>query len=237
MGTSLPFRLIAWAAWQPESELLLRSAPAANPAKLPASLRRRVTPLGRKALEAAWAVLPLPGDGPSPRLVFCSRHGEYERTFAVLDALAADGSVSPAEFSLSVHHALAGLLSIATGNRAGHSAIAAGPDTFGYGVLEAVSCLAEDSAPVVVVYFDEPLPDAYAPVSDGDCEALVMALLLAPAEAGTGDAMALEIVPLEAGAAVASRPLALDVLDFLQSDRGDMECLGDSLIWRWRRAA
>ena len=43
-----------------------------------------IVPL-RKALEAAWAVLP--PDGLAPRLVLSSRHGEYARTEGLLSSL------------------------------------------------------------------------------------------------------------------------------------------------------
>jgi hypothetical protein len=34
------------------------------------------------------------------RFVFSSRHGEYARTFSMLRSLAAEGTVSPADFSI-----------------------------------------------------------------------------------------------------------------------------------------
>jgi len=43
-----------------------------------------------------------------------------------MEGLVAGEGVSPAEFTLSVHHALVGLLSIAQSNRRGHTALAAG---------------------------------------------------------------------------------------------------------------
>ena len=88
---------------------------------VPLLLRRRVSAIGQQALRAAWG-LPAAAEA---RLIFASRHGEFSRTLSILDALANDQPVSPADFTLSVHHALAGLLSIAQRNRLGHTAIAA----------------------------------------------------------------------------------------------------------------
>jgi hypothetical protein len=172
---SLRFGIDAWAAWLPGREAMLCGSEAPAKAPLPLSLRRRIGENGRKVLEAAWAVLPRNDD--MPRLILSSRHGEYERTFRLLQEISTTGAVSPADFSLSVHHALIGLLSIATRNTAGHSAIAAGPDTFGFALLEAVACLKEDRAPVLLMHFDESLPSAYAVPRE---PTVAMALLLSP---------------------------------------------------------
>ncbi len=133
---SLHFRLRAWAAWLPG-----QIEPAAAES-LPLLLRRRIGGLGQQALRAAWS---LP-DSAAARLIFASRHGEFGRTLSILDALAKGEEISPADFTLSVHHALAGLLSIARGNRHGHTTIAAGRESFGFGLLEALSCLVEKPA-------------------------------------------------------------------------------------------
>ncbi len=102
-------------------------------------LRRRVSPLGQHALRAVWG---LP-ESETARLVFASRHGEFGRTLSILDALVSDEGVSPADFTLSVHHALAGLLSIVRKNRQGHTAVAAGSESFFFGLLDALLCLNE----------------------------------------------------------------------------------------------
>lgn len=200
---------------------------------MPASLRRRVTPVGRKALECAWAVLPESGE---PRLVLCSRHGEYGRTFGLLTQIDEEGTASPAEFSLSVHHALAGLLSIATGNRAAHTAVAAGEESFGYGMLEAVTGLMEDGRPAVVMYFDEPPPEIYRPVLGHPLPAAALAVALAPAEAGEGEAMTLAVEPATTPGTF-PRSMAADFVDFLASSAPERVSAGERLTWGWRRAA
>ena len=124
----------------------------------PQILRRRVSPVGQAALRAAWA---LP-HRDTARYVFASRHGEHDRTLAMLDAQMAGDGPSPADFSLGVHNALAGLLSLAAGNRAGHTALAAGVDSFACGLIEAACSLAEPPhEPVILVYFDAALPGFY----------------------------------------------------------------------------
>lgn len=226
---ALSFGVAAWAAWLPGREAMVSGGSAVVGEALPASLRRRVTPIGRKAMEAAWALLAKRSDDPV--IVLASRHGEYSRTFGLLASLAETGEVSPAEFSLSVHHGLAGLLSIATGNRSAHTALAAGGDSFGYGCLEAASCLADGADSVLLTYFDEDLPAIYAPISDG---------------AGTGGAVAALMVPnaaetISVAIAPTSQPggddLAGRFCDLLMGNAPDANGVGERMEWRWRRVA
>lgn len=229
MSGALPFRIAAWAAWSGAAWAAWPDGIVADPARpLPVFLRRRVTAAGRKALEAAWTVL---AHASEPRLVFCSRHGEYERTSSILESLAADGMVSPADFSLSVHHALAGLLSIATANRAGHTAVAAGPESLGFGLLEAAAAVAEDGRPALLVYFDEPLPAAYGPLAGDVATPVALAVLLVPED---GEAMSLELVSADRPGTLAQAP---EFLAFLASGEAERRVAGERLEWRWRRAA
>lgn len=227
----ISFRVLDLAAW-PAPTVPGVSRPTAT--TVPAALRRRVTAIGREALEAAWSVLPPVGE---IRMVFASRHGEYQRTLQLLSALTEEGAVSPTDFSMSVHHALAGLLSIVTGNRAGHTAVAAGLDSFGYGLLEAVTCVADDAAPVLFVYFDEPLPDIYgASFAGGDVAPIALALILAPASDNDNDRVALSMTA-KAGDRPASLSQAREFLDFLTSGRPELRLSGERHDWWCRRAA
>ncbi len=196
---------------------------------LPGSIRRRVTPLGRRALAAAWSLAP----EQSTRFIFSSRHGEYSRTFSMLQTLAREDTVSPADFSMSVHHALAGAMSIAMRNRQGHTALAAGPDTFGYGLMEAAACLSErPSAPVLLVHYDEPLPDAYGGFADGDAGTVLALSLQSPR--GAGD-IEVKATPGVVEAPGQSEDLAAAFLAFLCSSEPEAACRGDRMMWRWRR--
>ena len=69
------------------------------------SLGRECNRLGRMALQVAWRCQ---SDGEtSLPLVFASRHGDLARTFAMLDGLARDEGLSPTQFGLSTHNAIA----------------------------------------------------------------------------------------------------------------------------------
>ncbi|MDY0873324.1 beta-ketoacyl synthase chain length factor [Dongia rigui] len=236
----LLFQVSDWFAWAPERET--RNAwrawagqadAAADDASMPAlpmMLRRRVTPIGQKALGAAMACSSV----TEARYVLASRHGEFDRTVTVLNSLAQGEQPSPAEFSMSVHHGLAGLLSIHTGNRAGHTAVAGSLDSFGYGLVEAVSCLVEaPMRPVMLIYFDAPLPSAYAPFRAGaevDLPLVLAMTLSAPA----GDALS---VSANAGADEdeSQENLPLSFLRFLLGARPTATARGGRMTWRWDR--
>ncbi len=122
--------------------------------------RRRLSRLARGVFHCAEQVAP-PGD---VRVVFASRHGESERTLSILRDLAAGTDVSPTLFSMSVHNAVPGLLSILRGNHAGGTALAAGAESLGYGLLAALAALrADPAAPVLLLFGEDRLPELWAP--------------------------------------------------------------------------
>jgi hypothetical protein len=188
--TAVYFGVAGWAAWSPEhrdraawlawASLGGTPEPEASP---PLLLRRRVTKTGQKALRLAWNLPTSEG----ARVVFASRDGEFSRTVSVLDTLDKPELVSPADFSLSVHHSLAGLLSIGRGNPTGHGAVAAGRDSLWCGLIEAVSGLTESDSPTALfVYRGEPLPapiDIFALAGD---ETIALALALTRSPEGIG---------------------------------------------------
>jgi len=194
---------------------------------LPAMLRRRATGLGRRALAAASA---LP-DLDQARYVFSSRHGEFSRTLAILKTLAADEPVSPADFSMSVHHALAALLSIANGNHGGHVAVAAGEESFCFALIEAAAGLAEaPEEPVLLLHYDDPLPGEYAAFESGAGPS-VLALLLS-AETGAGVSFA---VSAKRRAEADAVPAAQAFAAFLGSKAAAAEYEGETRRWRFAR--
>ena len=205
----LSFRIAGWTAWPAED------------AALPMALRRRASAVGQRALKTALAQLPAE---QAPRYVLSSRHGEITRTTGLLTTLAEEGEVSPAEFSMAVHHGLAGLLSIHTGNKEGHTAISAGADSFAYGLIEAATTVAESGKPVLHLHFDEKLPEIYSPVAGDPDSETILALLLDPAE---GEACSLERMSESAG----TGDLAEGFVDFLRSRARS----GRAGHWRWSR--
>jgi hypothetical protein len=235
-ATILRFRVEDWQAyvsgaeWRPDSG----ESPPRQGVSVPTLLRRRVSAIGQLALRAGFEIV----GAEQARFIICSRHGEFDRTVSLLRSIAAREPLSPADFSLSVHNALAGLLSIATKNTRGHTAIAAGPDSFGYGVLEAALCLATaQDEKILVIYFDAPLPELYAAIDNDSAAPVALAVLMAP-QTGGHDDIVMSFAPPDSDDAP---PLPADrhsgeILDFLRAQRNELHIRGPQMTWRWARA-
>jgi hypothetical protein len=136
--------------------------------------RRRLGPLAKTVFHTVRQCL---APGEQIPVVCSSVHGESQRTFQLLEALAAGEPVAPAAFSLSVHNAIAGQISIAFGNRAPMLALAPGRQGAAPALQEACGWLRQWPAAVVVLY-DEQQPEFYRPFVDGPAFPLSIALRL-----------------------------------------------------------
>lgn len=153
------------AEWREWLEGRAHGDPDAQPnvAYLPALLRRRLDRAGRMAVDTAWRCL----EGVnSVQVVFGSRHGSFKRTIAMLDVLAREDTVSPSVFSLAVHNSVAGLLSIARGDRGAATALAAGENTLGMCLVEGAGMIAEGAEHVLIVYSEDVVPPPYDELVD-----------------------------------------------------------------------
>lgn len=141
------FSVVSHGVWVPGAESDL---------PMPAMLRRRGSVPGKMALDAAFRCL---GENTSgiPTL-FCSRHGECERSADLLSDLVQDNPISPTSFSLSVHNATGGLFSIARRDHSNCLALAAGHSTIENAVIEACGLLTDDAPAVLLVAYDNHLP-------------------------------------------------------------------------------
>lgn len=204
---------------------------------MPPMLRRRTGVLGKMALEVAYQCLAERG-GIST--VFCSRHGEVSRLNDLLSDLSNGAPLSPTSFGMSVHNAIGGLFSIARGDRANNTALAAGPDSIEHAVIEACGLLADGEPLVLLVACDLPLPQPYAAYQDCNEQAHAFAWLMAPPQGGAGGAAVDEFAvdsaenSSEAGAEVGAEA-SYDTLSLRWSDmdsvagegaRADQSCAG-----------
>jgi len=179
--------LAAWTQWAQApvaAPIILGEEPGVK--AMPPMLRRRAGVFGKMALEVAYECLDGRTDVP---VVFCSRHGEVARAVELLSDLARGEPLSPTAFSMSVHNAHVGLLTIARKDRANHIALAAGGATIEHAVIEACGLLADGAASVLLVACDAPLPELFMPFRDGVEQAHAWAwLLTAPVvEPAAGD--------------------------------------------------
>ena len=205
-----------------------------SPIAVPMMLRRRSTALGQKMIGSALACGETALTG---RYVLASRHGEFSRTLSILKSLAAHELPSPADFSMSVHNGLAGLLSIHLGNTRGHTALAAGLDTFGFGLMEAAARLVEQpSEPVLLLYGDEPLPGEFDMFGDDDVDLPLVVALALQTPTREDDSISFHAVPRGAGGRP-STAAPIDFLRFLLSGTQSAVSEGARMTWTWRRAA
>src|SRR5262249_56748525 len=117
------------------------------------------------------------------------------------------------ELGRAVHKGVAGLGSIHLGNARGHTALAAGLDTFGFGLIEAAAHLVEDpSEPVLLFFGDEPLPGEYDVFGKDDVDLPFVVALALRAPAAGDDCILFDAVPRSAGA----RPSTAAPADFLR---------------------
>jgi hypothetical protein len=198
-------------------------------------MQRRISSLGQKTVSAALNCSRV-GDS---RYVLASRHGDLGRTVGLLRSLALMEPLSPTDFSMSVHHALAGVISIHTGNREGHTAVAAADDTFGFGFLEAASYVAAESEPALLLFCDDPLPAEYEEFEtpDGALPLVVVAQL----EPSSGDGSDCVFAPTvrdrsQSRNRTRATQAPFEFIRFLLSGDTSVVSAGQRMDWRWSRA-
>jgi hypothetical protein len=180
--------ILSWSFWSPETRepqdwpgiAAVAETPALVAAQIPAAHRRRMSTLSKMAVQVA---LEATAGAPPDFVVFCSQHGELSRTRELLRSIVERVELSPASFSQSVHNTAAGLYTIVTASRAPATSLAAGAASFAYGWLEAEAFIAEHRAQrVLLVSYDEPLPEEYRRYSDAEQRLYALALVLGAGE-------------------------------------------------------
>lgn len=119
--------------------------------------RRRLSPLSKAAMTTAHPLL----SGRDMPVLCCSVHGEANRTYSLLQDVAAGEPLSPTAFGLSVHNAIVGQLSISLGIRSPALALAGGDFPLQSGFLEAAAMLSEGVPELLLQFYEEPLPELY----------------------------------------------------------------------------
>ena len=225
-----------WVAWAAAPFLPQGDATPAL-AEMPPLLRRRVDKLGRMALQVAWWCQRDPDENVP--LVFGSRHGDLGRAHAMLRALAQEQPLSPTQFGLSTHNAIAAQYSIARHLTGNCVCVSAGTATAEAAVVEAMGLLADGVGEVVVVVYDCPLPEAYAAYGDEVEAAFAWTVRLGRPKAGDvryclhvdGDSTHVD------EQAPKQLPHGLEVLRFLVGGLPTLDHQDNARCWRWRRDA
>jgi hypothetical protein len=143
------------------------------PTHLAAAERRRTGRVVKLALAVANEATSRAAENPAQLAsVFSSSGGDGHNCHELCQALSLAGrEISPTRFANSVHNAAAGYWSIATGAMAESNVLCAFDASFNAGLLEAMSQVVVDGAPVLLVAYDSeypqplhakrPLPDAF----------------------------------------------------------------------------
>lgn len=220
----------AWSEWAQGSRKIAESGDPPLQAMAP-MLRRRAGPLAKMALEVAYRCL---GERRDVPIVFCSRHGEVDRSVTMLSDLAHNQPLSPTSFGLSVHNAVGGLFSIARTERANHIAMAAGQSSVEHGVIEACGLLADGESAVLLVVYDCPLPSVYRSFQDCDEPAFAWAWLM-EREGANKIALAWGPTDSQTGPNMSYLPGGLEVLRFYLLREAGLERRCDGRRWIWSR--
>jgi hypothetical protein len=149
-----------WRAWARGGVGARRETAPPALGEIPPLLRRRADRMGRAALHTLTRP-ELPYAGQS--VVMCSRLGEIGRSFGLQKELAGEGSVSPQQFSMSVHNAIGGLFMMVKKARAPLTALAAGEEGALAGLQETAAQLVDGAGSVWLLFCEEPLPEEYRP--------------------------------------------------------------------------
>ncbi|WP_393969683.1 beta-ketoacyl synthase chain length factor [Kluyvera intermedia] len=149
-----------WLAWAQQPYAIDPSAPQAKLTELPMMTARRLSSGSKLAVECGLALL---RRHEIDAVLYTSRHGELERNFRILQALATQQTVSPTDFALSVHNAAVGNLTIAAKQPIVSSSLSAGRDSFQQGLCEVMGMLQAGFQRVLMVDFDGALPAFYHP--------------------------------------------------------------------------
>jgi len=222
----------AWAAWA-RVPFVIEGNSEAGVRQMPPMLRRRAGTLGKMALEVAYQALEERSGIP---VIFCSRHGEVGRSLGLLRDLVQNQPLSPMSFGLAVHNAIAGLFSIARADHANHPALAAGASTLEHAVIEACGLLADGAEQVLLVAYDQPLPEVFAQFEDSHEQPYAWAWLLEETGANMMR-LSWRAANEQAVEEYKVMPAGLDILRFQLSGEQFLERVADHRCWRWERHA
>ena len=124
--------------------------------RLPMMLSRRMSPASRYAVECALELLE---NHRVEAVVNASRHAETARGEKSLIALANDQEPSPTDFTMSVHNAAPGVLTIFRKLNIPVTSVAAGANTFEAALFEASAFLQDGKESVLLVDYENLLPE------------------------------------------------------------------------------
>ncbi len=229
----LSFRLLDWFALiRPEDSTKPRALGAALtkesiaiPKRLPMMLSRRMSLGSRYAVECALELLERHN---IDAIVNASRHAETPRGEKTLVAIAKNVSPSPTDFTMSVHNAASGILTIHKKLTVPVTSVAAGANTLEAAFLEAVNFLNDGKETVLVLSYENLLPEILGERLPPVKEPFAVALLLQKGSELKGTSEAIEEFEPET-------PDMLQWIEGVASESSLFTVRSGSRLWTWRK--
>lgn len=193
---------------------------------IPPMMRRRMSVLSKLAVQVALELLQT---HPVDYLVFASRHGELHRSAALIQALLEGEEASPMAFSQSVHNTAAGLTTIAGKLPLPVTSVSACDNTFLSAIMDAWLYLEQyPQAKVLLIDFDQRLPDVYQPFEEHQYRDYALGLVLS---AGAE----LQLCRAEHAGSESTLPQGLAFLSHYLSDARSWQTSSRLQTWQWER--
>ena len=144
---------------------------------IPAMQRRRLSRLAKLALNSAMQTL---ATQHADYIVWVSQYGDEAKTLNILADVLSEQTPSPTQFSTSVHNAISGLYSILCQDATPATSLAG---SWNDGLIEAYAWLKTrpEARQVLLVYYDEALPEMYIEHQPFAAFAMAAMISLAPA--------------------------------------------------------
>ncbi|MEO3990593.1 beta-ketoacyl synthase chain length factor [Pseudocitrobacter cyperus] len=217
-----------WLSWAQAPYAIDPDSPQAKLVELPMMTARRLSSGSKLAVECGLTLL---RRHAIDAVLYTSRHGELERNYRILNALANNQAISPTDFAMSVHNAAVGNLTITAKQPIVSSSLSAGRDTFLQGLCEVMCLLQAGHQRILMVDFDGTLPGFYRaslpPHMPGWAYAAAWVF-------EAGDQLRCETAP-GGTKDESSLPQSLQFLQHYLSGKADFTVEGERLRWCWRR--
>ena len=174
--SSIEFDIRQWAAWAPgietheqwrswaEAPFVPSGDQVPDVSGIPAMQRRRLNRLTRMAFHVVDCI----DHAAELPQIYCSRHGDLLRSTELLQQIAQQEPLSSMNLGLSVHNAVAGNISILQNNTQPMTSVAAGVDGIACAMIEAVMQSADTKQDVILLVYDETVPELYEFATSGD---------------------------------------------------------------------
>ena len=233
MGIS--FAISEWSGWKSNAnstnsgeENYLTIAEDPDVSSIPPLLRRRLNLLGRACANEILQHIKKDENIP---VVYCSQHGDIERTFGILSKAAKGEPTSPMNFSLSVHNAILGVLSIHLGLTSSISSISSEQNGLVPVLLEAVGILMSGSEKVLCVLCDVTLPQIYLDDQSLPRNSYAISFIVTKSEG-----ISLKLIQTEDEANMKkTEELPTALINFLSSDKKEIPLNHNGLKWKLLR--